>query len=235
MHEILFPTVIQFNFIFPPSLPPQLPTTGFRSVQIPLGQIKVDMNCPCDVLRTYMYKNFRSKLNVECGESFLFILPDTNSDQTQTQTLKNVEVKLLPREDEVQTFTKQVSPFQSDSRTLISSFTVTLFKDPENKKILIENDDEDDDDENSKNEKNDKNKSENGLESKGPGSAHSEDFDGGGSELVGRTARSQKEGEKEGVNSGRRDNNNNNNNRDRDGMSELDGTRLGDFYDDPTH
>ena len=182
-----------------------------------------------------MYKNFRSKLNAECGESFLFILPDTNSDQSQTQTLKNVEVKLLPREDEVQTFTKQVSPFQSDSRTLISSFTVTLFKDPENKKILIENDDEDDDDENSKNDKNEKNKSENGLESKGPGSAHSEDFDGGGSELVGRTARSQKEGEKEGVNSGRRDNNNNNNNKDRDGMSELDGTRVGDFYDDPTH
>ena len=110
-----------------------------------LGEISIDLNAPCDVLRTYMHRNFRDKLNKEDGDSFLFILPNL-----KTQAVKNNIINSLSREEEGQTFSKQVAPFQTDSKTLIGAFTVTLTPELGEKKVWISEFEVDEDEEKEK-------------------------------------------------------------------------------------
>jgi hypothetical protein len=47
----------------------------------------VDLKCPCKELRLYMQRNFRDILSLECGDSFLFIIP---KDLTNMRDIEDV-------------------------------------------------------------------------------------------------------------------------------------------------
>lgn len=72
-------------------------STSFRPVTSPLGEIEIDLNAPCDVLRTYLHRNFRNELNGVCGDSFLFISPtakvETNFNTGYKSSTKNNSTK----------------------------------------------------------------------------------------------------------------------------------------------
>lgn len=69
-----------------------------------LGTIEMDLDAPCDILRTYIERNFREELNEECGRAFSFFVR-TGEGFEQLLSAEEEELKwsrdfALPKVDE---------------------------------------------------------------------------------------------------------------------------------------
>jgi hypothetical protein len=80
-----------------------------------LGVIQISLDAPCDVLREYIRRNFRTTLNKTIGDSFVFIY---NLDT-------GLEAK-LPRIQEPRKFSKKVAPYVIDPKTVLGRNVVTI-------------------------------------------------------------------------------------------------------------
>ncbi len=94
---------------------------------IALGELKMDLKAPLEIIREYFHRNFREKLNETVGESFLFMKldPDNNIDL------------ILPRDDEFRTPAKDYNVVKTDSKTFISQPSITICKDRDRGRVFI--------------------------------------------------------------------------------------------------
>lgn len=98
---------------------------GGRSETI--GEFKLDMKAPADIMREFIRRSFRTQLNASIGESFLFfrIDPDT------------AEESILLRENEFKTYSKAFCFEKTDAKTLMTSMAVLIIPDPNRGRVLI--------------------------------------------------------------------------------------------------
>ena len=90
----------------------QMLSSGFRPEQVPVGGLEIDLNAPADVLRIYMHRYFRQVLNETVGDGFLFLIPvEEGAEETG-------EALMLKRELEPTNYSRVVSPFVMDARTM---------------------------------------------------------------------------------------------------------------------
>lgn len=82
-----------------------------------LGEINMDLKAPCDVMREYVQRAFRKRLNEVMGDSFLFLARDANGKQ-----------HILQRKEEPRTYSEQYAPFIMNAKTLVGSTTITLVR-----------------------------------------------------------------------------------------------------------
>jgi hypothetical protein len=95
--------------------------------EIVLGEFRMDLHAPLDIMREYIYRNFREKLNETVGESFLFLQIDEESE---------VE-KILPRDDEFRTASKTFANKRTDNKTFETFLAVTIIRDQQRARVLI--------------------------------------------------------------------------------------------------
>jgi len=92
-----------------------------------LGEVKMDLKAPIAVMREYIYRNFRSRLNEICGEQFLFFCA---KDDDEAGTGEVVEI-LLARAKEVMVYTGDFAPFKMDTKTMEGINKIVIVIDPE--------------------------------------------------------------------------------------------------------
>ena len=85
-----------------------------------LGEFEMDTNAPCDVMREYVQRSFREKLNPIVGDSFLFF----------AVLASNGKETVLERKKEVASYSHIWAPFIMDPKTMIGAATVTLVREP---------------------------------------------------------------------------------------------------------
>ncbi len=89
-------------------------------------EIQIDLQAPMDVVREVVQRNFRETLNKTCGDSFLFYV-----------SMPNGKDKILTRNKESGTYSKDYAPFMMNQKTLIGAPTFTLIPEPNTKPKLI--------------------------------------------------------------------------------------------------
>lgn len=97
------------------------------SKSITLGEFSMDPLAPCEVMREYICRKFRVKLNETIGESFVFI-------RTNVKTKKE---EYLKRDDEFKTHSKDYIVHKLNNITFIQALTVTIRKDKERGRVFI--------------------------------------------------------------------------------------------------
>lgn len=95
--------------------------------EVALGDIEMDLKAPVEIMREYIHRAFREKLNETIGESFLFTIIDEESNK----------MTILPREDEYRTLAKIYAVQKVDARTFMSSLAVLLVKDRMRGRVFI--------------------------------------------------------------------------------------------------
>lgn len=84
-----------------------------------LGVMKMDLEAPCDIMRLYIYKSFRDKLNeMAVGTGFLF-------SSSENDKSVNLDISL-----EKTRYSKDFCPLVMDNKTMVSSYRCTIVKDP---------------------------------------------------------------------------------------------------------
>ena len=91
-----------------------------------LGDLRVDLKAPLDIMREYIQRNFREKLNKTCGDSFEFYIE-----------LKNGKDKLLDREKEPGTYTEDYAPFIMNHSTMVGAATIIIISNDNIKPTII--------------------------------------------------------------------------------------------------
>lgn len=83
-----------------------------------LGTFMMDLDAPCDVMRSYIERNFRDELNEECGHAFsMFVRDDKGFEQ------------LLNKDEEELKWAKDFAPMAPDEKSDGAMLpTVTLVK-----------------------------------------------------------------------------------------------------------
>jgi hypothetical protein len=82
-----------------------------------LGVMKMDLEAPCDVMRIYIYQNFRDQLNETVGTGFCFSTSENDNSV-------NLEVSL-----EKTRYSKDFCPLVMDNKTMVSTNRCTIVKD----------------------------------------------------------------------------------------------------------
>lgn len=95
--------------------------------EIVLGEFRMDLSAPLEIMREYIYRNFRDKLNETVGESFLFLQIDEDSEME----------KILPRDDEFRTPSKSFAVKRTDNKTFETFLAVTIIRDQARARVLI--------------------------------------------------------------------------------------------------
>lgn len=92
-----------------------------------LGEFKLDLKAPVDIMREFIRREFREKLNTSVGESFLFfkVDPDTAVEE------------ILLKENEFKTYSKAFCFEKTDSKTMVTSMAVLIIPDPKRGRVLI--------------------------------------------------------------------------------------------------
>jgi hypothetical protein len=86
--------------------------------RVRIGTFHMDLDAPCDVLRSYLERNFREELNEECGHAFSLFVRDS----------KGVE-QLLTKDEEELKWSRDFAPEQPDEDNPGEKIpTVTLVK-----------------------------------------------------------------------------------------------------------
>lgn len=80
-----------------------------------LGDLRVDLQAPLDIMREYIQRNYRDKLNQTCGDSFEFFIE-----------LKNGKSKLLDRTKEPGTYSEDFAPFIMNHSTMVGAATIII-------------------------------------------------------------------------------------------------------------
>ena len=84
-----------------------------------LGVLHMDLEAPVPVMREYVQRTCRDRLNELAGDSFLFLKQlDDGSDF------------ILPRDAEIRTFSKDFVPFKMDNKTMLAAFKLVLVPEP---------------------------------------------------------------------------------------------------------
>ena len=92
---------------------------GADPEQEKLGLLHMDLEAPVPVMREYVQRSCRHRLNELAGDSFQFLKQlDDGSDF------------ILPREAEVRTFSKDFVPFKMDNKTMLAAFKLVLVPEP---------------------------------------------------------------------------------------------------------
>jgi hypothetical protein len=92
-----------------------------------LGEFKLDMKAPADVMREMIQRNFRLQLNPTIGDSFLFLKidPDTSKES------------VLSRENEFKTYCSEYCFEKTDNKTMVTSMTILITPDPNRGRVII--------------------------------------------------------------------------------------------------
>ena len=81
-----------------------------------IGEFEMCLDAPADVMRAYVRRRLREKLNDICGDAFLFFSLEEN--------------KLLPRDMEPKRYSKDFAPFIINKKTMIGCNEVVIKRDP---------------------------------------------------------------------------------------------------------
>lgn len=92
-----------------------------------LGEFKLDLKAPVEIMREFIRREFRTQLNTTIGESFLFfkVDPDTSAEE------------ILLKENEYKTYAKTFCFEKTDAKTMVTSMTVLIIPDPNRGRVLI--------------------------------------------------------------------------------------------------
>lgn len=94
---------------------------------IELGEFKMDLNAPCDIMREYIRRSFREELNKTIGESFLFSKVDPITFNEE----------ILPRDSEFKTYSKTYCIEKTNSKTMVTLMTILIIPDKERSRVII--------------------------------------------------------------------------------------------------
>jgi hypothetical protein len=94
---------------------------------IVLGEFRMDIKAPIEIMREYICRNFRAELNKSIGDSFIFFRLNPTSGKEE----------YCDRNDEFKIHAKEFALLQTDAKTFESILTVTIVKDKERGKVLI--------------------------------------------------------------------------------------------------
>jgi hypothetical protein len=92
-----------------------------------LGDFKMDAKAPVEILREYINRRYRIKLNETIGESYLFMRVNLTTGKEE----------FCLRDDEFKIPTKEFALMKEDAKTFESILTATIVKDKERGKLLI--------------------------------------------------------------------------------------------------
>lgn len=92
-----------------------------------LGEFQMDVNAPVDIMREYVQRAFRDKLNPICGDSFLFF----------AVLASNGKETVLERRKEPSSYSHIWAPFIMDAKTMIGGATATIVREPNTKTKII--------------------------------------------------------------------------------------------------
>jgi hypothetical protein len=92
-----------------------------------LGEFKMDLKAPVEIMRENIYRDFRDELNKIVGESFLFAKLDPDSGD---------EI-VLKREEEFKTYAKDFCFKRTDAKTMITLMTAMIVSDPSRGRVII--------------------------------------------------------------------------------------------------
>ena len=92
-----------------------------------LGEFKLDLKAPADIMREFVKRSFRTELNTTIGDSFLFfkVDPDTGTEE------------VLLRENEFKTYSSAFCCEKTDAKTWVTSMTVLIIPDPSRGRVVI--------------------------------------------------------------------------------------------------
>jgi hypothetical protein len=94
-----------------------------------LGEFKMDITAPVEIMREYIRRNFAAQLNETVGDSFLFYRIDP---------VGGVKGQRLKKEDEFKTYSKDYALLRTDATTMMSAMTATLVRDPDRGRVMME-------------------------------------------------------------------------------------------------
>jgi hypothetical protein len=94
---------------------------------INLGEFRMDIKAPLEIMREYICRRFRIPLNKTIGESFIFFRINPNNEKEE----------YCAREDEFRIHAKDFVIMKTDNITFESTLTVTIVKDKDRGKVLI--------------------------------------------------------------------------------------------------
>jgi hypothetical protein len=92
-----------------------------------VGEFKLDLKAPADIMREFIRRAFRTQLNATFGESFLFFKVDQDT----------AEEEILLREDEFKTYSKTYCFEKTDAKTMVTSMAILIIPDPNRGRVLI--------------------------------------------------------------------------------------------------
>jgi hypothetical protein len=92
-----------------------------------IGEFKLDLKAPCDIMREIIRRAFRTQLNASIGESFLFFKVDPDT----------AEEEILLRENEFKTYSKTFCFEKTDAKTMVTSMAILIIPDPQRGRVLI--------------------------------------------------------------------------------------------------
>ena len=92
-----------------------------------LGEFKLDLKAPADIMREFILRTFRTQLNATIGESFLFfkVDPDTLVED------------VLKRDIEFKTYSRDFCFEKTDAKTMVTSMTILITPDPTRGRVVI--------------------------------------------------------------------------------------------------
>jgi hypothetical protein len=97
---------------------------------VKLGEIRVDLNAPLEIVREYYCRNFRVVLNETVGESFLFLKSDPEGNSSKDL--------IAHRDDEFRIPGKDYCLVITDKKTFVSQPSLTVCKDRERGRVFIQ-------------------------------------------------------------------------------------------------
>lgn len=92
-----------------------------------LGEFKLDMNAPADIMREFIRRSFRTELNTTIGDSFLFFKVDQDTAAEE----------ILLRENEFKTYSHSFCFEKTDAKTMVTSMCILIIPDPNRGRVVI--------------------------------------------------------------------------------------------------
>ena len=92
-----------------------------------LGEFKLDLKAPAEIMREFIRRNFRVELNTTIGDSFLFfkVDPDTAVEE------------ILLRENEFKTYSHSFCFEKTDAKTMVTTMCILIIPDPNRGRVVI--------------------------------------------------------------------------------------------------
>lgn len=92
-----------------------------------LGEFKLDLKAPADMMREFIRRAFRAELNTTIGDSFLFFKVDPDSGHED----------ILLRENEYKTYSNMFCFEKTDNKTMVTSMCILIIPDPNRGRVVI--------------------------------------------------------------------------------------------------